>query len=173
MGSLTRRIAGGNHTGVCVRLVYGPETQTMSGSWPISSARPPSLGVLSGHGSWAVVGRDPRPADPERSSARHSLWAGAVVALKGAPGCAGREGTYVLLKGHCDPQQQIESRTQSTTRIFTPGAWIISPYVSTRRNVETVTLRRRYPTSVKPLARGSRTVSHQGDWPRLASPPRR
>ena len=28
MGSLTRRFVGGDHTGVCVRLVYEPETRT-------------------------------------------------------------------------------------------------------------------------------------------------
>ena len=115
-----------------------------------------------------------RPGQLTRTQQRPPLsMGGRCRCIKGAPGCAGREGTYVPLKGHCDPQQQIESRTQSTTRIFTPGAWIISPYVSTRRNVETVTLRRRYPTSVKSLAHGSRMVTHQGDWPRLASPPRR
>ena len=45
MGSMTRRFDGGNHTGACVRLVYEPETKTVSGSWPITSATPPSLGV--------------------------------------------------------------------------------------------------------------------------------
>lgn len=48
MGSLTRRFDGGNHTGVCVRIVHDKAgIRTVSGSPSITSATPPSLGACS------------------------------------------------------------------------------------------------------------------------------